>query len=185
MKRKFYVCLLIASLVSATYVVTAELKTRGPTNDKVQLYIGNDPKPKSEGFVAYEIEKQRFVELPEWGPDTNKEPPPFAISDAVALAKTEIETKYHYKGERVMLNEVVLLKAANASKNVWYYVVSHQINMAKNPFYTELNDLEEIRVVVLMDGNVVEPSHIDMSQQIRIHGSNVRIDPGVITKEEE
>lgn len=181
MNKKIRLLLLFALATTAFFVMKAESETRIINTGKVLFFVAKNPNPKAEGYVAYEIGKPHFEKLQDWGPDTNTNLPPLAITDAVSLARTEIEMKYGYKGERVVLREVVLLKAASATKNVWYYIVAHQVNTAKNPLLAEMNDSLEIRIPVLMDGHVVEPSHLDMSEQIRIHGSDVLIEPSDFT----
>ena len=49
-------------------------------------------------------------------------------------------------------------------------------NVAKNAFFPHPSDRVDIRVVVLMDGKIVEPSKTELSSQISFQGTEVTID---------
>ena len=155
------------SVLAACCMLLFTIGGRGDTANESLLFIGQDPNPAKTGLVAYKVGKERLNALPDWGPDTSEAPPPLGVSAAVSTASKEIAVKFNYEAKRLQLNEVVLMKAPLADRNVWYYVVVHVVNTAKNPYHPHPNDYKEIRVVVLMDGGVVAPSDADLSQHIR------------------
>ena len=63
-------------------------------NGGLLLFIGQDPKPGSNGAIAYTVAEKRFEALPEWGPDTDDVPPPLNMSAAASIAAVDIATRY-------------------------------------------------------------------------------------------
>lgn len=151
-------------ILSGMLILASECVAAG--DDEVLLFMGQDPKPGSSGAVAYKVTTKRFEALPEWGPDTGDVPPPLDMSAAASIAAVDIVTRYNYNKERLRLSVVSLWKASHTSRNVWYYVITYEVNIAKNAFFPHPSERVDIRVVVLMDGRIVAPSVTELSRQI-------------------
>lgn len=185
MKNLLCVCVLI--LCGEVSVLNAMAsQTNSVTNvDKVRLYIGKDPRPINDGYVVYEVDTDRYAKLPNWFPDNFTNPPPLSVSSAIHVAKTEMVKMYDTSKYRLVLQGIDLVKTVQKEKTAWYYVVNYQGDLNEILAVRNLDERMVASVVVLMDGGVVEPIPIDMSNEIRLQGSNVMIDPDVILNDRE
>ncbi len=187
MKKMFFLCVLILCGGLLVFNATSS-QTNSVTNfGNVRLYVGKDPRPNNDGYVVYEVDTNRYAKLPDWCPDNFATTPPLSVSSAIDVAKTEMVKMYDTSKFQLALQEIHLFRTEQKDKLAWYYVVNYLVGLNETFSVLSLsewsvpnNDWKMASVVVLMDGGVVEPVPVDMSDKIRLQGSDVMMNPDVI-----
>lgn len=99
--------------------------------------------------VALYLHDEQVAKAPKWDPELG--PPPFSISEAIAVAKAWAAEEYH-QFDKVDVRQIEINDLGFRRKGSWYYVISLVGYVKGMPLFGG-----DLYVAVLMDGTVVAP----------------------------